>query len=123
MRGNIGLFKAKREDNNDWIKGNLLEKNGKFYIVKHFTVPFGFKIKSEKFRKIKPETLCECTGLKDKNGKLIWENDIVKHCAEDRYVIVEFIDGKFSIEKYGYNLSASNNFEIIGNKFSEVECE
>lgn len=28
--------------------------------------------------KVNPSTICQCTGMKDKNGKLIWENDIVR---------------------------------------------
>ena len=31
-----------------------------------------------------PSTLCQCTGLKDKNGKLIWENDIIE-CKDGKH--------------------------------------
>jgi len=70
---------------------------------------------------IDPETLCEFTGLTDKSGKMIWENDIVKHCAENKPALVEFVKGQFSIAKYGYWLQSSDCFEVIGNKFDNPE--
>lgn len=70
------LFKAKRLDNGEWVIGsyanccyqNEEDKTG------HFILEY-----PNKFHEIYTSTICQCTGLKDKNGKLIYENDIVSH--------------------------------------------
>ena len=67
------LFKAKRLDNNYWILGFLsVNKTGKYFI----RPIFGSALSSEEVDK---NTICQCTGLKDRNGKLILENDIVAY--------------------------------------------
>lgn len=68
------LFKAKRPDNGEWVVGYIVRYGytgkEKYYIVPGYASDL-YAIK------IDPDTICQCTGLKDKNGKLIWENDIV----------------------------------------------
>ena len=71
------LFRAKRLDNGQWVQGFICKKkykSNKFYIS-----CFHDKDDNEQFFAIDPDTICQCTGLKDKNGKLIWENDIVAY--------------------------------------------
>ena len=64
------LFKAKHSLNSKkWHIGNLVEE------------PDGLYLRDNKNNIMvyiqDPSTICQCTGLNDKNGKLIWENDVV----------------------------------------------
>lgn len=63
------LFKAKSAFNDTWHIGLLATREGKWYISNKAGSPFAYEIDEE--------TICQCIGLKDKNGTLIWENDIV----------------------------------------------
>ena len=82
------LYRAKRIDNGEWVEGNLVWSYDADDDYKAIIIPttdsnmftrggargdLGF----ENWFRVDPSTICKCTGLRDKNGKLIWENDIV----------------------------------------------
>ena len=127
------LFKAKRLDNGEWVKGALVyDDMDKLYrIITELDYSTGTCIRAGKAPRVDASTICQCTGLKDKNGKLIWENDIVNCLAEECcgyiswneneagfYFNVLLEDGKFE-EEHVYDYQ--DCMEIIGNIFDNKE--
>lgn len=71
------LFKAKRIDNGEWVEGLLWKK--KYNSNKIFISCFPDEDDNEEAFVVDSKTICQYTGLTDKNGNKIWENDVVKY--------------------------------------------
>lgn len=104
----IILFKAKRIDTGEWAFGYLsFHKTGKVFI----------KLVNEDAthsHEIDPETICQYTGIDDKFGKPIFENDLIGHISNR----VEFMNGMFVVNG-DQPLWMFRDEVIIGNYFDQ----
>ena len=91
-------FKAKRLDNGEWVKGDLL----------HSTSYVGISYPSDEFsdvpivHRVDPKTVCQFTGLKDEDGNDIFEGDLL---AEKRFPMYEvgYVNSEFAASYIGEN--------------------
>lgn len=78
------LFKAKRIDNGEWVIGYYAVIGQRNVIIEkcaeNYYCPDTCESRhGNKIHEVNSKTICQCTGLRDKNGKLIWENDIISY--------------------------------------------
>ena len=132
------IFKAKRKDNGEWVEGCLIIDyvSGQYFIHQNGnSVNESQKIGEEGCLRflafeIDPNTLCQYTGITDKNGEKIWENDIIDTFEESSKEflrnVVKFEDGCFKVFKKHYLSMHMDSYEktdlkVVGNIFDNAD--
>ena len=119
------LFRGKRIDNGEWVQGFYIHhRNVAHYIIDiqhggYEDIDGGFFV--PRWYAVNPNTIGQYTGLTDKNGKRIFEGDIVDILTENEEIgIVAYDDGGFLVNADGFDVDFHSNIngtdlEVIGN--------
>ena len=87
------LYRAKRCDNGEWVSGSYVyafSPDKECPVVGVHKENHWIVEENGSMVAVDPSTICQCTGLKDKNGKLIWEHDIVWDSEERKVYKIIF---------------------------------
>lgn len=119
------LFKAKRDGSGEWVEGCYAECKGKTFIGIGTSIGIdalkGFCTPVIRWFEVDPKTLCQFTGLYDKNGKRIWENDILRFTQQDETKIGVIKYNAPIFTYFGLMRWSLYKDEVIGNIFDNPE--
>lgn len=126
------LFKAKRKDNGEWVEGYYVYCRKRHYILPVLNKAIGFDEREDEWVEVDPDTICQYTGLTDKNGQKIWEYDICEMVYDGTIYIYVVVWDKTELdfkgtngkENYGCNfeyLGCCEEIVVIGNIFDNPE--
>lgn len=97
-------FKAKKLNSCEWVEGDLVHLGNRVCI--------GGNHLKDGITDVDPSTVCMFTGMKDEDGKEIWEHDILKNYPMENEVV--FKNGSFMIiEDYGDEINEVPLSEMI----------
>ena len=128
-------FRAKRADKDEFVFGDLLTgmgyKKGKFFILPHLSY-YPSDCKSVDGYEVIPETIGQFTGLYDKNGKEIYEGDILafnnSYVDFNDIIEVRFVRGVFAFlwngnleDECPINAPTREWANVIGNIYDNPE--
>lgn len=133
------LFRAKRKNwrvlpkEEWWVEGSYHHQTDYYGdpCDKHYIID-GTETDMEGYGghyEIDPETLCQFTGMVDRNGKRIWEDDIVKHEISDTLGTVKWYQEDYvgwcvddvMLDEQQFTDEMWNECEVIGNIFDHPE--
>ena len=122
-------FKAKRLDNGEWIVGSLIRSTAgvkeRTYIVDNFSSMSDYSVVG-----VDPSTVCQFTGLKDCEGKEVWDHDLLKSQGtgeiyevswsqrEGCFIVKESVSGA-RLFSFLFAALTLFKFKVIGNKFDD----
>ena len=114
------LFRGKRVDNGKWTEGYFFKSWNKVFLL------WGMTGDCPNMEEVIPETVGQYTGLNDKNGKKIFEGDILLKGFEKVLVKWNANQCRWGIysnnyEICGFNESTQGYFEVIGNIYDNSE--
>lgn len=114
-------YKAKRLDNGEWIEGYLWRDiTGSYYIRKEISLAYATMVDFE----VDPDTICEFTGLYDKNKNMIYEHDIVQSWyGNEQEVKYGIWNCGCCYDVYGWDIldNEDESLKVIGNIFDNPE--
>ncbi len=117
-------FRGKRLDNGEWVYGSLAETHGKLFIG--IPTDLDNPVYTMNWHGVAPASVGQFTGLLDKNGRKIYEGDIILCKGKHQYKVEWLTDGfMMRGDRYG-GITSIKSFlpiqrEIIGNIHSNPE--